>query len=799
MKSGFPAHISGEKIHFVEEHLRETAKYASVKLSNIGLSKSAYLAGLLHDSGKFTNKFKNYIEAASRGENVRRGSVCHTFCGCIYLIENYHNDSDIMRNLTCEIIAYSIAAHHHEFDCIDLNGKGGFEYRINYDKKELCYDEAMENFFKYCAEKTELDRLFSEAVLEITHFFDNIKTEFKNRSPVYFMLGTTARMLLSAIVDADRRNTAEFMSGEKFEFVSCNKEYWLNQLDFYNNAIADFTSDNPINAARKFFSEKCYETAIKYPSGLYRLTLPTGAGKTLSAMRYAINHAEKYGKKRIIFIIPLLSILDQNSKVIKEFLPKDTVITEHHSDFIRPANEDELDNYELLIENWESPFIITTLFQFLNTLFSNKMSSIRRFSALIDSVIIIDEIQSLPIKTINMFCTTINYLSKFCGATVVLSSATQPNFGDIKKCPLKFAPQAEIVPYDKKYFEVFKRSEIIDKTVTYGMTIDELSDFSLQISENTKSLLIICNTKNSASALYKNIKMRSNCIVLFLSASMCMAHRKEILKRINKELKLIQNGNEKKIICVATQLVEAGVDFSFESVVRVLAGIDNAAQAAGRCNRSNEYNGVCKVYLVNLRQDYEKLMMLKDIAAAQRCTYTLLEQFKNNPIHYDGNLLGDKAVLDFYNLFYSDNEIKGQFDYPCDEENLYDLLSFNESHIKRSPVKNKYIINQSFESAGNMFKVFDENTSEIIVPFNDEAKKIIADLCSLKSNFDYVYIKKLLEKAKPYVIRIFDYQRRKLSDDGMIYSCADNRAYYLNELRYSLDAGLKEDDEIINL
>ena len=793
MGSGYPAHIDNGRIQYVEEHLKEAAGYASDKLRSLGLAKTAYLAGLIHDVGKYTHKFKSYIEAAANGEKVRKGSVCHTFSGCAYMIENYHSGG-AMEKLACEVIAYAAGAHHGEFDCISPECESGFDRRLYADRDELCYDEAMDCFFEFCASKDELDRLFTEAAAEITRFYGRITSDGAKMPQVYFMLGLTARLMLSAVVDADRRSTAEFMSGKVNEEKQFGKEYWMSRLDFFNGKISGFKSDSRINAARKHFSDRCCEAAVKKPSGIYRLTLPTGAGKTLAAMRYSLTHAAEHNKKRIIFVIPLLSVLDQNSRVIKDYLPPDTVITEHHSDFLRPEDKDELDRYELLTDTWESPVIVTTLFQLLNTLFSDKMSSVRRFAALADSVIVIDEIQSLPIKTMNMFCTAVNFLSSSCGADIVLSSATQPNFGGIEKCPLRYSSDAETVPYEKEYFEAFRRSEVIDKTVKYGMTIGELAEFSLDTAQAARSLLIICNTKKSASELYGIISKVKGFRVLFLSAAMCMRHRKDVLKLINNELTALRNGSGERLICVATQLVEAGVDFSFESVIRVIAGIDNAAQAAGRCNRSNEYGGICKVYLVNLRPDCENLSMLREIAAAQRCTYALVSDYRNNPAEYDENLLGDSAVSDFYKRFYNDTDIKGQFDYPCSGERLYELLSFNEAHIVRGAAKGKYILNQSFKSAGEMFKVFDENTTDIIVPYNDEAKEIIADLCSCKAEFDYAYLKRLTERAKPYTIRIYQYQRIGLTESGMLYPCADGRALYLNELCYSPETGLMENN-----
>ncbi len=176
----------------------------------------------------------------------------------------------------------------------------------------------------------------------------------------------------------------------------------------------------------------CKEAAGK-ESGIYKLSMPTGSGKTLSSLRYALSHAEKWDKKHIFFVTPLLSILDQNAAVIKKYIGDDKLILEHHSNIIRPLeNTKEYDAWEYYTETWDAPIIITTMVQFLNTLFSGKMSCVRRMHSLCESIIVIDEVQTVPVKMLSLFNTATNFLHHVCNATIVLSSATQPGFNHLR-------------------------------------------------------------------------------------------------------------------------------------------------------------------------------------------------------------------------------------------------------------------------------------------------------------------------------------------------------------------------------
>ena len=335
---------------------------------------------------------------------------------------------------------------------------------------------------------------------------------------------------------------------------------------------------------------------------------------------------------------------------------------------------------------------------------------------------------------------------------------------------------------------------MVNKTTPYGISLEELADFSSDLMESVSSLLVICNTKESARKLYNTLKTRREYKLCHLSTAMCPAHRTDTLEQINAALH-----SKEKLLCVSTQLVEAGVDFSFESVVRVAAGLDNIAQAAGRCNRGFEFDNICRVYVVNLRQDAERLSMLREIAAAQRCAAWLLRQFFQQPALYADNLLSDQSMAAYYRRLFDDPDIKGKFAFPKklpdgQIENLSDLLAENKTHLERPEIKGRYCLNQAFKTAGEAFEVFDENTVEVIVPYNAQADALIADLFSQKADFDYGFLKSCIEKARPYTVHLFRYQYQTLLEYGMLSFPKDkeNKARFtvLNKQCYHPETGV---------
>lgn len=796
------AHICLEndqrKEQLLKEHSRNVATYASENLKKIGFSKLAYLAGIIHDMGKYSDAFNTYLEASFRGEKVDRGSVNHTFAGVIYLLEKFHVGRKCgYDTLACEIIAYAAGSHHGEFDAVNLESRSGFEHRLNTSREELEYKQVVKRFLEECASEDEIEELFTAATEEVHIFFEQVRLTLKDEETKQkqsdFALGMLARMVLSAVINADRMDTAEFMKGIAYPRNKMTKNLWKRQRIFMEKKLGEFNQDSSINQIRSVISNQCLD-ASQRGDGIYRISVPTGAGKTLSMLRYALALAEETEKEHIIFIIPLLSVLDQNSEVISDYIRDKDLILEHHSNVIQAKEGKELDEFEFLTETWDAPIIITTLYQLLMNLFSDKTTAIRRMQSLSNSIIVLDEAQSLPFKLTYQFNMAINFLATFCNTTVVLSSATQPCFEQVRN-PLRFSMQPDLLSLSSEMRKVFKRTEIKNHITAEGMTMEELVEFNTSLLSTSTSVLTICNTKKTAKDLYNKLKLMNSedTYVLFhLSTSMCTRHRLDTIREIKECLQA-----KRKMICVATQLVEAGIDFSFESVIRIYAGMDNIVQAAGRCNRSNEYGYICCVYLVKLRE--ENLSRLKDIQIAQNCMQNLLIAYNHNPKKFQDDLLSDESLNFYYQGLFRMLEREEKLSYPVknkmgDKEELFELLSSNMKYNKRKEYQGTYVLKQAFKTAGSLFTVFDSRTTDIIVPYNEEAKELISDLLSKKAQYDFEFTRSCLKRVKQYTIQIWDYQKEKLFKDGLIYFDDSGHLIILQSQSYSLEIGLDEEN-----
>lgn len=734
-------------------HCRKTAEYAALSLAPAGLSSAGYLAGLLHDAGKYTESFQAYLLC---GEG-KRGAVNHTFAGVRLLLERYFNqEADDFSGVAGELLALASGGHHGLFDCVDNRQKSGFQHRLT--KTGIDYEEARENFLRFCAGEEELDRLFQAALAELTPALEKILSMTGETSEYYddetaFYAGLLSRLLLSAVIEGDRRDTAEFMNGARFpprqDAGACERR-WDLCLRRVEERLNKLPCSSEIDRARRAISDQCREGAAR-PGGVFRLNVPTGGGKTLSSLRFALAHAREHRKERIIFTSPLLSILEQNARVIRDYLQGDGLILEHHSNLVHPREDPQaLDERELLMETWDAPVIVTTLVQLLNTLFSGKTTSIRRLHSLCGSVIVIDEVQTVPGKMLSMFSLAVNFLSELCGATVVLCSATQPCMERIPH-PLH-APIPDLVPYSAGLWKVFQRTDIQDAG---EMSLEGIAQFALERLET--SLLIICNKKGQAERLFRLLD-GGDFRLFQLSAAMCVQHRREVLDKLRASLA----AEGEKTVCVSTQVIEAGVDVSFACVIRLTAGMDSVIQAAGRCNRNGEAGpGVlAPVYLV--RPENESLGKLPDIQRGRDAAQELLTEFKNRPEQYGGRLDSDQAVGYYYRALYRRMPEHSQdYIWRRGEPTLFSLLSLNGYCEEDTP----YYFRQAFRLAGSLFQVFEEDTADVVVPYGKGAELILA-LGGEQAGRDPACLEKLLEEARPYTVSLYQYQLDRLTAEG---------------------------------
>ena len=575
------AHIRSKNDNFVEKqplagpegHLEGVAALAESFANAFNAGEFAKCAGLLHDLGKFKTDFQNYIRQSSgydteESDDFGVGKVDHSAAGAIWAYEKGNTISPYEKgfnekNIGGLLLPYIIAGHHSGLP--DFWGK--------LDKR-----------------LTQKDFLTQSLKNGGKEFLDGIKFPALKTAPVKNPrdLHLWVRMLFSCLVDADFLDTERFMSPENFALRE--KSISLKELKARFDSFMDKMSKNApsteINKIRAEILSDCRQGAMKEP-GLFSLTVPTGGGKTLASMGFALDHAIKYGKSRIIVAIPYTSIIEQTADVYKNVFKNgdedlSNVVLEHHSNL---DPDKETTKSKLAVENWDAPIVVTTNVQLLESLFAAKTSRCRKIHNIANSVVILDEAQMLPPEYLKPILGVLESLTTDFGCSVVLCTATQPTLqGHIGGDP---APHGEggfeglprnnvreLIKNPQELFEKMNRTN-----VTYiPEKIDSWEKVAMQLIQYDQVLCIV-NTRKDCKALYDSMPPDT----IHLSASMCGQHRSNLIAEIKRKLK---KGDPIRV--VSTQLVEAGVDIDFPVVYRAMAGLDSVAQAAGRCNREGK-------------------------------------------------------------------------------------------------------------------------------------------------------------------------------------------------------------------
>jgi CRISPR-associated endonuclease/helicase Cas3 len=729
----------------VKEHCSETAALCSGYAASIEAAHIGQLQGLLHDAGKLTAAFERYIKQET---DCRRGEIDHAYAGAKYLWEIAEKSGDADTIAVARLIAHTIISHHGIHDWLDGDDEDYFAERL---AKTEGYAEVLSHTEELPSAQ-EITALLGQAVQEYSALTALLKQlAMRNKTAYGFYMGMLERFLQSCLIDADRTNTADFMSDsctEKHHDLPAVWDAMHDRMQAKCDAFAERT--DAISVQRCSISDRCAAFA-KHPVKACRLIVPTGGGKTLSSLRFAIEYCREHGKQKIVYTAPFMSILEQNSDEIRDIAGEDG-FTEHHSNLLAELEtSEELHEYELRTEKWDAPVIATTMVQLLNTLFSGKTSSIRRMHRLADAVIIIDEVQSIPLKCVHLFDLAVNFLTHICGAIVILCSATQPTM-EQTEFPLLLDEVSSMTGDTAADFAAFHRTEVISAVTPHGFSYEEAADFCAEKYEENGNLLLIVNTKAAAKKLFS--LMQSRCPdtnVLHLSTNLCPAHRREKITEMRTALKAGQ-----PLICVTTQLIEAGVDISFRCVVRSLAGLDNAAQAAGRCNRNGESETPCPVYLIKLKE--ENVNRLEGVQTAQQIT----DQMLGNAAYQD--YLSVDTQMEYFRELYRQSEKK--LDYPVRSETLVELLSLNRDHYKMSglPKEMQFSV-QAFKTAGSLFEVIDSRTQDILVPFNEEAESLIAEL---NGELSPERCREILRKAQKYTVSV--YNLKNLDEIGALYA-----------------------------
>lgn len=812
----FVAHLrkSDGEIQSLWQHLLGTSALAGQFAAKIGLENVGKIAGLLHDFGKASQEFLTYISSANcliePGEDeyidpiAKKGKIDHSTAGAQFIWKFGEKSKDAI--LMNQILSLIIASHHSGLiNCLDSNGVDNFSIRMNKPDEKTHLSEAKENLKEVYDVINEISS-YSRLLQDFNQKIDLLKEENDSKQTWMFKIGLLVRFLFSALIDADRIDAADFEYPQKRLERNLGKyESWTNLIQRFDsylnqverNSIEKNNESKEINTVRRNVSRYCFEFSSK-PKGLYKLTVPTGGGKTLSSLRFALNHANLHNMDRVIYIIPYTSIIDQNAGKAREALDHKivdgtttkSIVLEHHSN-LTPDKESPLQY--LLSENWDSRIVFSTMVKFLETLFGSGTRDTRRLHNLANSVIVFDEVQTLPIECVHMFNLAIRFLVRTCGSTVVLCTATQPLLDKIapRERSLIIKPEQEIIPISSNLFNQSKRVEFYNKCKVGGWSTGEISEFAMQELHITNSVLIIVNTTGEARDLFRQFAGREKDLVYHLSTNMCPAHRVDTLNQIKKKLE-----NNEPVICISTQLIEAGIDIDFASVIRYLAGIDSIAQAAGRCNRNGIRPIPGRLYVVNPRD--ENLDQLKSIRIGKNIAERVLKEFGDNPEKFNNDLFGPEATELYYQYFFYGREKDMCYPVKRDsvvgrEDNLFNILSTNTlslgsyQRVNKSPPSLKLM--QSFMTAASAFKVIVSKKRGVIVPY-EAGESIIISLTGSK-NIGREYT--LLRDAQRYSVELFEHQFSKLERLGIIQEVQKGSGvFYLGKSYYNISYGISE-------
>ncbi len=713
MNSIFAAHIKDDgTIQYVKRHLEETAELAKRFGGCFNSGDYAFICGFLHDIGKYSDKFqKRIFEGGNRADHSTAGAV------------------EINSNLQTIgfMLAYCIAGHHTGLpdggSLIDTADEPTLNGRL---KRKI------EPYFHFTEE------------IDFEAFMPNRALPIRPMERYGFSVAFYIRMLFSCLVDGDYLDTERFMSDAFDRDTGESLDVLCTKFDEYINAFR--TPAIEINKKRTEILHNCIEKSI-WDRGLYTLTVPTGGGKTISSLAFALNHAKKHNMNRIIYVIPYNTIIEQNAAVFKEILG-DRNVLEHHSNF---AYEDEsednnetiaqlLSKYRLASENWDMPIIVTTTVQFFESLFANKTSKCRKLHNIANSVIIFDEAQMLPTQYLRPCVRAIAELVYNYKSTVVLCSATQPSLSDVfpKEVIIR-----ELCENTEELFRFFKRTKILP--------IGQVDDSGLAERLNFESqVLCIVNTRKQAQNVFMLLSEQNS---FHLSTFMYPLHRKRVLKEIKERLK---DGLQCRV--VSTSLIEAGVDVDFPVVYRAEAGLDSEIQAAGRCNREGKREE-SPVYIFKPSEEYRKHMpsMLKRPSEIAR---SIANQFED--------ISSPEAISEYFTQLYK---------FEGDGIDTKKIVESFENGFDKD-------FSFPFAETASKFRLIENATYSIIIPDTDEARALIIRLRNGERN------RQLLRRIQQYTVNVYKCNYDALYGTGSIEPLDEELAVLIDMNKYDAKTGL---------
>ncbi len=559
-----------EKWQPLDEHLKNVATLAAEFAGPFGGQEWARLAGLWHDLGKYSNEFKKKLYDANGIEShleTKPGKVIHSQAGG-------HLAQSVMHGGVDRIFCWLIMGHHAglaDFSSAETGAK------------------ALEPKMRNPSESTDI--------------LKNVPTEIKDqpeppppkmllqnpRANISFLI----RMLFSCVVDADFLDTESFMDSDKKKLRQADYPKLSDLLEAFDRHVDGLCRDadeTDVNRIRAAVLARCREMADCAPS-VFSVTVPTGGGKTLSSLAFALRHAVKHGKRRVIYVIPYTSIIEQTASVFRNIPGFENAVLEHHCNVLDDDETKETVRQRLAAENWDAPVIVTTSVQFFESLYACKTSRCRKLHNIADSVVIFDEAQCLPPQYLRPVVSAIRELHRYYGVTPVLCTATQPVLTKTDSFDFQFREGFESVT------EIIERpdrltGELQRVHVERFSNLDPVAYEQIAESIQTEGQSVLCIVNRKQDARTLSLMLPEDQTV-HLSTNMCAEHRFQTLEKIRQRLPDRNN----PLFVISTSLVEAGVDLDFPVVYRALAGLDSIAQAAGRCNREGKLPNLGKTVI----------------------------------------------------------------------------------------------------------------------------------------------------------------------------------------------------------
>jgi len=727
------AHTSDSGNQSLSEHAEGVARYCIQFLKQAGLPKLAPLGELLavlHDAGKAQSAFQNYILGKSEQK------APHSAAGALLatkLLPSHSKGYPLKRTRIAQLLAYAISGHHRGlYDYGELENKlKDIDTKDRCKKAEGALSELMsevQNWVKEHGAKTEA-------------YLRKLASRVEEEEQAQALI----RLLFSCLVDADFLDTEAFMDEERKEHRhEATRGYATLEVlrDRLTEHMEGFSTEGKINEARRAFLNQCRAHGRTCAKGYYSLFLPTGGGKTLSSMTWALETALKHKAQRIIYVIPYTSIITQTAGIFREIFGEENVL-EHHSDITFSGGEasQETERYErtrLLAENWDAPIIVTTNVQFFESLFSHKVSRSRKVHSIANSVVVFDEVQMFPTEFLHPMLRLLEDLRCIYHTQLLFCSATLPPFDKDHSSSFKkvndFHQLSEaiqpIVPEDPERFKVFDR--VVYHLEEKEYTTKELAE---KLAQHDSALCIV-NSRRDASQLYQALleEGKEAQDVIHLSRNMCSAHLKERITEIRHRLKA-----GIPTIVISTQLIEAGVDIDLPIVYRAMSGLDSIIQAGGRCNREGKQPAPGKVYVFSLSDGGKAF---DAIAQGQNATRFLLDNDKE----HTRSSMPLELIEAYYDRYYAS------------------IKSFDEKNIKEDLYSEECEDWEfDFEKASIKFKLIEDAGCELFVPYG-RGKELLEGLQKQTLYLNH----RTMRELQQYHVSVHDKEYKELKEARLL-------------------------------